>query len=312
MPMCRLRALIKTLCRASKQPLPYGRGVVLSDKFRCAAPVLAIAFRCAASLAQTTIPANQSVDSKHRDIVTPAPAIVDERAMESLPHELPADLRDALAGIEDFRFDFDQPGFYRAVEHIRAGDVATNGNAIELREWRDLLERPRDFRGRVVRIHGVVGANRAWTLQSRAELGTLHQLELYRDSEPLALTLICTESVDDVPIGAEIEAAGVFVMIRNYHSSTNQVRPAALLVATGPKRITTAAPQRDERKGGTTSWLFAGAGGALVAVWLIHRANARASRTRIDTLTARKPASQSVAEEFREWAVSGEDSGRDD
>lgn len=207
--------------------------------------------------------------------------------------------------VEDFRFDFDQPGFYETVARVRA-DGVPGMRAVELAVWRDLLERPRDFRGRVVMVRGVVGANRAWTLQQRAEFGALHQLELFREGEPLAVTVICTADAADVPIGAEIELDGIFVMIRNYHSSTNQVRPAALIVTTGPKQISTAAPV--PRRGGTNAltWLLATAGGALAAVWMLYRANSRATRTRLDTLRARRSAEQSVADDFRVWAESDE------
>ncbi|MBL8879177.1 MAG: hypothetical protein JNG88_08665 [Phycisphaerales bacterium] len=211
----------------------------------------------------------------------------------------------ALAQIEDFRFDFDQPGFYDTVAFVQRNSGVRDG-AIELAGWRDLLERPRDFRGQRVIIRGVVGTNRAWMLQQRPELGTLHQIELYREGEPLAVTLICTGAVADVPLGAEIEATGVFVMIRNYHSGTNQIRPAALIVSPGPTLISTAAAPPRREGAGALTWLLATAGGALAAVWMLYRANSRATRTRIDTLRARRPAEQSVAEEFRAWADADE------
>lgn len=241
---------------------------------------------------------------------TLAPPATQESVVTTHKALLPsASLAAALEQVEDFRFDFDQPAFYEAVVHIRLhGDALHAQPALEIADWRDLLERPRDFRGRIVRVRGYVGANRAWTLQSWPDLGTLHQLELYADGAPLAVTLIATEDLSDLPIGAEIEAAGMFVMMRSYYSRTNQVRPAALIVCAGPTRVATGAPLRAEG-GSVLWWMVAILLGGLAAVWMIFRSNTRARRTPLESLKARHPVAQNVADDLQKW-VAEEDAHR--
>lgn len=217
------------------------------------------------------------------------------------PSSLPPALSAALEQVEDYRFDFDQPAFYETVAFARdRPDAIASRDALDVVDWRDLLERPRDFRGRVIRVRGYIGSNRAWMLQSRPELGVLHQLELYAEGAPLAVTLIAPADLSDLPVGAEIEAAGVFVMMRSYYSRSNQVRPAALVVTNGPTRVAKAAPFRPEG-GSALSWMLAIVVGAAAAAWLIYRSNARVPRTRLESLAARQPA-HSVADEFQKWA----------
>lgn len=191
----------------------------------------------------------------------------------ALASELPPAVQEALATTQDLTFNFDQPGFYAVVEALRA-DPRPPGHAqvpLAITDWRDLLERPSDFRGRVVTIEGQLGRNKPpFQVVSRPQLGWLSQLELYREDQPLACTVICTNSVGDLPLGATLSVTGYFVLLRQYHGPRAQPLQAALLVTTVPTVIV---PPPDPRAGVLDwRWLLGSAVlGLLVAIIILRR-----------------------------------------
>jgi hypothetical protein len=225
--------------------------------------------------------------------------------------ELPPAVQAALATIEDFALHFDQPGFYAILEQVKHRPHApgTEQPPLVVTDWRDLLERPGEFRGRAVTIEGRVGRNKApYKLETRPELGGLWQLEIERPDQPIACTLICTNSVADIPLGATVTATGYFVMIRQFYGASGRLAQAALLVTPGPTAVDRAVP----RAASTTNWSWfvaAAVGGALVA-WLLLRYAARSTgRTDPRTLHASQEAPLHLAEDLAKWADS---QGRDD
>ena len=219
--------------------------------------------------------------------------------------ELPEKVRAALADTQDFAFNFDQPGFYAVAAFVR-GSPRSPGFAqvpLEVEDWRDLLERPRDFRGRPVTIEGRVGRNKApYTLHGRPELGQVTQLELVRGDQPLACTVILTTPAADIPVGATVRVTGYFVMIRQYHGPSGRVQQAALVVAPGPSRIDLAAARRGAAH--LTDWRWmAGAAvlGLVIAVVLVRRAG-NARRREVCDLRASRAAPVNLADDLARWA----------
>ena len=192
--------------------------------------------------------------------------------------ELTTEVLQGLAAAEDFAQNFDFPGFYALLHAVSRAELSPgwSGAAHELPDWRVLLERPSDFRGAALTVRGVVGRNSQWTLTTppHDRLGVLTQLELYRDDQPLACTVVLTEDARDVPLGAAIRVTGYFVMIRQYYSSSNELRPAAVLVGHGPTEIERPAPARGAAP---MAALAASVGGGLllasVLLWLARRRN---------------------------------------
>ena len=219
--------------------------------------------------------------------------------------EVPADVRAEFAHAQDFAFNFDQPGFYAVVEFVkqRARSPGYLQTPIEVQDWRDLLERPNDFRGRPVTIEGLVGRNKApYTLESHPELGSLWQLELRRPDEPITCTLILTGSAADIPLNASITVTGYFVLIRSYYDASNRVQQAALLVAPGPTTIGRVVPHVPAP--GVLDWrwiIVAAVVGLLLTVILLRRSVA-ARRRDYHTLQARHEAPTSLADDLAAWA----------
>ncbi|MBK8916141.1 MAG: hypothetical protein IPM64_16360 [Phycisphaerales bacterium] len=219
----------------------------------------------------------------------PEPDII-ESAPQTQPDEpaaepLSTDALAQLAAIRDYTLDFDQPGFYAVVEHVRRHGVPPAPDAQPLSDWRELAERPRDFRGRPVTITARVGHNRAWSLASRPHLGVLHQLELYDPRQPIAITAILTGAAEDIPLESEITLTGCFVMMRSYQTPSGQTRYAALLVADGPVALVRAAvPVRTPLLGrgdALTGIIAAVAGGLLIALILFRRSARTRSASRL-------------------------------
>ncbi len=245
----------------------------------------------------------------------PAPSNASARAAETW--ELPAAARDAVGQIRDESLDFDQPGFYAVVEFVKRSPRSPGflQTPIEVDDWRELAERPNDFRGRPVTITGRVGRNKdPYTLHSRPELGQLTQLELVgagNQSQPIAVTLILTEPGADIPLNSEISVTGYFVMIRSYYGASNRLQHAALLVAPGPTSVSRAGPASATAGTGQLDWrwlLGAAVVGLLLAWIILRRATARRAAP-IAMLRAEHRAPMSLAEDLEAWAAEEQPEG---
>lgn len=218
--------------------------------------------------------------------------------------ELPDAARAALAQTQDFAFNFDQPGFYAVLDFV-AHSPRSPGFAqspIEVKDWRELLERPVDFRGWPVTVEGIVGHNKdPYTLPSHPQLGPVGQLELSRTDQPLTCTLILTGNVADIPLGAAVTVTGYFVMIRQYHGPSGRVQQAALLVAPGPTAISKLLPRPAETGGPDWRWITGALVVGLLITWVLLRRYA-GRRPSIGVLRASRAAPLSLANDLAKWA----------
>jgi hypothetical protein len=229
--------------------------------------------------------------------------------------ELPPAVRAALDQTENGCFNFAQPGFYAVVDFVRhcPHSPGFRETPLAVHNWHDLLERALDLRGRVVTITGTVGRNKdPYTLQTHPELGPLCQLELHRPDQPITCTIICTENAAAVPVGAELEITGYFVMIRRYLGPSQRQQQAALIVAPGPSVISLAAPRATDP--GTLDWrwmMSAVVAGILVTLWLL-RWSRRAAHRDPHTLRAERTAPMNLADDLADWAASEPPPGADE
>lgn len=226
------------------------------------------------------------------------------------PAGFPPAVSESLARTQDFAFNFDQPGFYALVEHVRAAPLSADPGPGPLRidDWSVLLERPADHRGRLVTVTGVVGRNKdPFALASRPDLGLLTQVELRSEGQPIACTLIFTQDAASVPVGATIEATGYFLMIRQYYGDSGQARPAALIVSPGPTLIERAAARPTSKQSEQTlAWFFGALLVGLLLAVVVLRRGTRAARVEVGALHASRPAPLSVADDLARWAAEQE------
>ncbi len=222
-----------------------------------------------------------------------------------MEEELPDEVRVALARTQDFAFHFDQPGFYAVLEYVKRSPHSPGSvqMPVQVTDWRDLLERPNDFRGRPVTVTGTVGHNKdPYVLESHRELGLVTQIELERGDQPLTCTLIFTEGAADVPLKATLTATGYFVMVRNYYGSSKRVQQAALIVAAGPTTIDRAAPRAAASGLPDWRWIAAAiAAGLVITLLLLWRATVSGRRD-YRGLRARQEAPTSLADDLAQWA----------
>jgi hypothetical protein len=221
--------------------------------------------------------------------------------------ELPPDVAAAVQSIEDFSFSFSQPGFYALARAVKAGAMET-AEPVRIDDWRTLLERSAEFRGRRVEIEGVVERNAAWRSvdPAHADLGPLWELQVARDDMPLICKLVLTQDAGDIPLKARVRCAGYFLMIQQYYSGSKRLRQAALLVAQGPTEVSHPAPQAGDvpalRGYGP---LAAALAGLLVAYLLLRRRGGRAPRGAAP-MPSPTPAPFSVADDLAAWASESE------
>ncbi len=187
--------------------------------------------------------------------------------------------RRLLEDVRDFVLSFDEPAFYHYCRIVTNDlDAAT----FEIDEddsaapWKLMLERPGDYRGRLLLVEGVLQACHAYELVNRPGLGTLHQCELSGLDTRSICTLVVTEAPSDIPIRSRIRAKGFFIKARAYRTQTGDTGAGPLLVA---RRIELVSPPpalwesaRGERG---TSWWVVTITAALAVAWLLLRRNVR-------------------------------------
>ncbi len=222
--------------------------------------------------------------------------------------ELPEDVRAALERVEDFSFSFSQPGFYAVLEYVKTMGTSPGQlrEPLPIDDWTVLLERPADFRGLPITIEGVVGRNKVWRFEQdeHRHLGTVWQLELWRADQPITATVILTDDAGDIPINATIRVTGYFVMVRQYHSGTKQIRQAALLVGHGPTLVSQTAtlPETRSMSKGIVG-LIVTATVVLLVTWILLRRSVARTRRSTETMRAGGPAPVSLADDLAAWAA---------
>ncbi|GMU81239.1 MAG: hypothetical protein AMXMBFR47_11100 [Planctomycetota bacterium] len=208
-----------------------------------------------------------------------------------------------LSEIKDFSFSYAQPGFYSLLRHVKQQGLDPARPPVEGAAWTELLERPADFRGALLRVSGVVAGNRRWKHNSAEyeDIGYVSEVHLTQADQPLICKLILTGDASDVPLGAMIDVDAYFVTIQHYYSESKRQCQAAVFVGVGPTTVSTAgaAPQR------AFDWtgpILATTGGFLIA-YLILKRTLRGHRP-IESLRASKPAPLHLADDLAAWVRS--------
>ena len=227
--------------------------------------------------------------------------------------ELPATVLAALAGARDFTLNFwDQPGFLAVVEFVERSPRSPGfaQAPVTIDDWRVLLERPGDFRGRPVTVSGIVERNKdPFRFESRQDLGYLGQLELRREDQPLRITGVLTQSARDIPLDSKVTLTGYFVLVRDYQDAASRLQHAAVLVTPGPTRIERITAVALPAPPVNWRWLLIASIAGLAIAWLILRRATGRGRTDLRTLESQRAAPQSLADDLATWAEGEERSG---
>lgn len=272
-------------------------------------PIFMIRF-AAAALPQ---PSDHGSHPPAYSTTNPAPASADARETRSAPDLfVPPDVFSALADVKDYQLTFEGPGFEALLDFVKRNGVsrAAIDAAPFFDDWRSLFERPSSLRGSAVTIEGVVGRNKSWSYADPARktrFGDVWQLEISQPAQPLAATIILTRDASDVGIHSTIRVTGYFLAVRHYLTSKNEVRPALLIVAEGPTRISRSAPPQERESRFSVHWAFVAAIAALVAAWVLIRWTGRGGRTDLHTLRSTHSAPADLSHDLEQWASRDDD-----
>lgn len=209
----------------------------------------------------------------------------------------------ALTAINDFSFSYAQPGFYALLRHVKAHGIDATTPPLTNVKWTDLLERPADFRGRLVHLHGALGGNRRWKHESAAfaDLGYLSEIQLTQADEPIICKVILTGDASDVPLGALVDVDAYFVTIQYYYSETKRQHQAAVFIGEGPTIVSTAAAHPSAPS--SFDWIgpiVTTTVGLLIAYLILRRSVQR--HRPIETLRAARGAPLHLADDLAAWA----------
>lgn len=182
---------------------------------------------------------------RRRVLVGLAVLFVPVNIARSDPNAL-AEGRALLEKVEDHTFAFDDDAFYWYCEYLHAlgSEDAERTEArdslqtsVECDEgaavpWRFLLERPDDYRGRMVCIEGrVLLEQPSYALPGRPHLGRLRQFELGTAGTGAVATLILLNDTTAIPKRSLIRVNAVFIKVRAFQSKSGGVGTGPLLVA---------------------------------------------------------------------------------
>ena len=239
-------------------------------------------------------------------VALPPAAYAQESQPTSHPagaEELPERIITLLNNVEDFSYDFDLPAYYALFEFVQHSPQPPGfaREPIVANDWRELIERPADFRGLPITIEGVIGRNKdPYTHSRHPELGQVWQVELRRHDQSTSCTVIFTSDVSDLPLGATIRVTGYFVKINSYPTKSGTPGLAALLVAPGPTEVSRPAPATSQ--GLDWRWMTVAIVVALVVTVILLRRSTRPARHDASSLRASHAAPLNLADDLADWA----------
>ncbi|NLG44153.1 MAG: hypothetical protein GX547_12965 [Phycisphaerae bacterium] len=227
-----------------------------------------------------------------------------QRGFADTRTELPPNLDQELAAIQDFTYDFDHPAYYHLLAFVQNSLQAPGFNTppIVVDDWRVLIERPADYRGLPVTVEGVVGRNKDPYVHPRhPELRPVSQVELSRPDQAVSCTLIFTQDVADIPIGATLQATGYFVKINRFPRQSGEPGLSALIVASGPSQVSRTAG-RTSQTGPDWRWMvLAVLAGLIITVIMLRRARGF-RRHNLRELHAEREPRINLAADLEDWA----------
>ncbi len=147
-----------------------------------------------------------------------------------------AHARTLLLDVRDNVFSFDDEAFYEFCRYVRhhAPPVVFPIEASEPAvPWKFMLERPSDYRGRLVTIEGVLQARTAFEVSGpgREGIGTLYQCELSEHGTRSLCAAVTVDDPGDIPIRSRVRATGFFIKVRGYVTNAGDSGAGPLLVA---------------------------------------------------------------------------------
>jgi len=204
--------------------------------------------------------------------------------------------RKLLQDVRDNVFSFDDPAFYWFCRFVKA-DAQTARYRITAQDravpWRFLLERPSDYRGRLVVVAGRLLRRSQIEVTNRHGVGTLYQCELASAQTRGVCTVIVTDDPRSIPVRSMVRTKAFFIKVRAFRTIGGRSGAGPLLVGrhleqVGPETFGLTDGASGPGRWGT--WLVVGTA-VLVVVWLALRWRLRSSPAKEPALgSGREPA----------------------
>ena len=243
-----------------------------------------------------------------------APGQTSAPSADSSTMDASDDLSPGLALLQDVRdneFSFDDPAFYwfcRFVRHDASVAEYQISEAETSVPWRFLLERPSDYRGRLVVVSGRLLRRSPFEVINRGDVGMLFQCELVESGTRAICTVVVTENPQAIPIRSWVQTKGYFIKVRAFRTDVGNAGAGPLLVTRRlePARGSASGLSDTSRVSGSgTVWLVGGTA-ALAAVWLVLRRGLRSSQTQEPGSPIGAKRSTGTSADF-DWLTHGED-----
>ncbi len=184
-----------------------------------------------------------------------------------------AEGRRLLESVEDNVYSFDDPAFYWFCRYAAAEpEPFALTDADRPLPWQFLLERPGDYRGRLIVVEGTLRRRLEFRVPDRFGDTPLYQSELSdRDTRGFC-TVITTTDPANVPLRSRVRVKGCFIKVRAYRASDGTVGAGPLLVAR-KLEVTDAATSGFRRKprGGWPARTLVAGTALLAIIWLVAR-----------------------------------------
>lgn len=178
-----------------------------------------------------------------------------------------------LDAVHDHVTSFDDPAFYWFCRYVRGRAAPPEYAVGELDapvDGRALIERPGEYRGRVVMVEGTLRAIRSYEVSNRPGVGTLQQAEVELTDGSICTVVLPVEA-SAVSIGNRVRAKGVFIKIRRYATKSGVQGDGPLMVAPNLSVLTPPIESSSPVSNLTDGRWIAGATAGAAVVWLILR-----------------------------------------
>ncbi|MFQ5424192.1 MAG: hypothetical protein ACE5F9_09455 [Phycisphaerae bacterium] len=178
-----------------------------------------------------------------------------------------------LESVQDNVYSFDDPAFYWFCRYAAVEpEPFVLTDADRPLPWQFLLERPRDYRGRMIVVEGTLRRRLEFRVPDRFGDRPLYQSELSGRNTRGFCTVVTTTDPANVPLRSRVRVKGCFIKVRAYRTSDGTVGAGPLLVARELEATDAATSgfRRDSGGGWPVRPLVAGT--VLLAVaWLLVR-----------------------------------------
>lgn len=190
------------------------------------------------------------------------------------------EIQPLLDAVSDNVYSFDDPAFYALCllvaeydDPLRDGPIADS----DITPWRFLMERPSDYRGRLVAVEGRLQQCFEFQVENRLGGASLFEADITSPGTGATCTIITTEDIRRIPHRSWVRGRGYFLKVRSFRTTEGTSGVGPLIVA---RQLQIHEGAAGSREAGGKGWqsprnLITGGAVLLTVIWLILRQRVR-------------------------------------